>query len=277
MWKHKISQTLLWMLTAGCMSCQQVRQSIHDTLYGVSKESSNRPAADDDAGQTGSHVETSSSSSTYSSSSGTTVIEFNSPNIGKGMPRRLVTRNSNGDSSVIIINNSGVKVSFSKGTPGEKAADFLYDPVALKAAEKALRMQPELAGKKIYLYKGIHFYGNQVIHVMVQQPDHPGNIDEYRFRDGVWSDPKPVQISARDNLSNRLYPLDDFRFLRVATIYGHCKQKADSIAGATAPDHIYASFEYGHVTWNPRSINGSRERYAISFTDAGDIKSFFRE
>lgn len=224
-------------LVTGCMSCQPFRDSIHDTFYGHHTDSIHQPAGRRTASR---KVESSSSSSTVTSSSSSTVT-----------------------SSTVVTSHS--------------SDGFLADATGLKAAEHALRRLPVFAGKDIYLYEGIHFYDDGRIITKVQHPQNPAYIDAYEFGNGSWKAPKPVQLSVHDEIGKRLVKLDDISFASVAAVCRNYRLKADSVTGADPVTHIYAIFRDNSFNWYPQSVDGSRERYFISFTKDGNLQRFHRE
>lgn len=230
-----------------CMSCNQFRESIHDTLYGSATDSSYKdlPADQESSGFT-----TSSSSSTHLSSSTThtTIVE---------------QRNG----ATIIYNSTK--------TSGDD--DFIGNAAKLIAAESALRALPAFAGKSIHLYRAIHFYADGRINVTIQHPENAAYIDEYNYNNGKWEEPKPVQMSVRDKIRESLISLDDISFVSVAAVYRTYNRKANDIAGVKSLTHIYGIIGGNSITWYPQSINGSRERYFISFTPTGGLKDYYRE
>lgn len=230
-----------------CMSCNQFRESIHDTLYGSDTDSSYKDLS---SGQEETSSTTSSSThlSMSTSTTNTTVVE---------------QRNG----TTIIYNSTK--------TSGDN--DFLGNAAKLAAAEHALRELPAFAGKSIHLYRAIHFYEDGRINVTIQHPQNPKYIDEYNYRDGEWEEPKPVQMSVRDNISESLISLDDISFASVAAVYRSYSRQAEDIEGAKRLTHIYGIFGGNSITWYPQSINGSREKYFISFTPDGSLKDYHRE
>ncbi|MET3879570.1 hypothetical protein [Chitinophaga sp. OAE865] len=229
-----------------CVSCSQFRESIHDTLYGSDTDSSYKdlPASQDEA------VTTTSSSSGASVSSNTTTT-----------------------TTTIEYRNGTTIIHNSRTTKG----NFLSDAIALLDAEKALRALPAFAGKSIYLYKAIHFYNDGRINVNIQHPENPEYIDEYNYSNGKWQNPKPVQLSVHDNISEALISLDNISFVCASVVYRNYNRKAENIEGAAPLTHVYGIFGANGLTWYPQSINGSRERYFISFTPAGGVKDYYRE
>jgi len=156
--------------------------------------------------------------------------------------------------------------------------DFLQDTVALRQAEKALNSLPQFAGKKIRLYRDIHFYQDGRISLKLQNPENPEYVDEYRYKDKVWDKPTPVQISTRENTATKRMDLDKISFETVATIVHHYNEKAEGIEGAGPLTHVYGIiWDSGQLMWYPRNINGSRKRYGIEFTLDGRVKRFQQE
>ncbi len=241
--------TGLTMILMLCVSCNQFRESIHDTLYGSDTDSSykNLPANQDGETTTSSNSGTSTSAHmSISTTTTTTTIEH---------------RNG-----TTIIHNSRTRNS-----------GFLSDAIALLNAENALRALPAFAGKSIYLYKAVHFYNDGRINVNVQHPQHPEYIDEYNYRNGKWEGPKPVQLSVHDNITRSLINLDHVCFVCASVVYGNYNRKAREVEGAESPAHIYGIIGAGKLTWYPQSINGSREKYFISFNQSGGVKEYYRE
>ena len=223
-WRTKIifmEMNIRYILTAalimGNMSCNPLRQSIHDTLYGSPS-----------AGQTNDNA----------------------------------TRVEQHSSTTITVSSSSHQ-EYSSPT-----GNFLGNAAALAAAENALRNLPAFAGKQIAAYEAIQFYDNGRINLELQHPTRPDYIDAYCFNKGSWQAPAPVQLSVHDDIKAGLVNLDKIHFADVATVYNNYRRKADSIEGAAPFTHIYAVIS---------GDSGSRERYFISFTAAGNIDRFYRE
>jgi|GEM_PF-284613 len=238
--KQQMQKILSVILISGCTSCSQFRDSIHDTLYGTQKVT---PA------NTGG----SSAGRVMESDSDTVRIEFN-------------------------VSSSSTTVSHSTtSSSGKTSPGFLGNKSRLKAAELSLRKLPAFSGKKIYLYRFIHFYDDGRINVQLQNPENPEYVDEYSYSKGSWQTPKPVQLSVHDNIKKSLVKLDDVDFENAGKIYRLYSAKANNVAGSPPLTHVYAIFDNNTISWYPQSISGSRERYFISFEPNGDLKSFYRQ
>jgi hypothetical protein len=185
----------------------------------------------------------------------------------------MVERSS---SSTTVTSSSSSTVT-SSAVASSSSDDFLADATGLKTAEQALRRLPAFAGKDIYLYEAIHFYDDGRIITKVQHPQNPAYIDAYEFGNGSWKAPKPVQLSVHDDIEKRLVKLDEISFVSVAAVCRNYRLKADSITGADPITHIYAIFRNNDFNWYPQSLDGSRERYFISFTKDGNLQRFYRE
>lgn len=185
---------------------------------------------------------------------------------------RMVEHSSS--STTVTSSTSSTVTSSSVATSSD---GFLANATGLKTAEQALRRLPAFAGKDIYLYEAIHFYDDGRIITKVQHPQNPAYVDQYEFGNGSWKTPKPVQLSVHDDIEKRLVKLDDISFANVAAVCRNYRLKADSITGADPITHIYAIFRDNSFNWYPQSLDGSRERYFISFTKDGNLQRFYRE
>ncbi|MGO4291113.1 hypothetical protein [Chitinophaga sp. RAB17] len=233
----QLQKIITIVLVTGCMSCQSFRDSIHDTFNGTNTDSTRQ------------HAGTPAANRMVEESSSTTVT------------------------SSTVHTSSTVTSS----TEHSSSDGFLANAARLTAAEQALRHLPAFAGKDIYLYEGIHFYDDGRIGTKVQHPQNPAYIDEYEFVNGHWKAPEPVQLSVHDDIQKRLIKLDDISFGSVATVYRNYQLKADSVTGTKSLTHIYAIFDNKGFSWYPQSLDGSRERYFISFTKDGNLQRFYRE
>ncbi|WP_068845190.1 hypothetical protein [Flavobacterium chilense] len=155
-----------------------------------------------------------------------------------------------------------------------KSVDLLTDTATLEKAEEALRKLPQYAGKEIFIYSTLYFYNDGLINVMLQHPENPKYVDIYDYKDGKWSEPKPLQLSVRDNVQKRLVPLNTIKFVNVAKVAAIYNKKAEGVEGAKPLTSAYVSIWDNKMRWYPSNINGSRERYSIEFNDDGTLKSF---
>ncbi|MCC9061453.1 hypothetical protein [Flavobacterium piscisymbiosum] len=158
-----------------------------------------------------------------------------------------------------------------------KNVNFLTDTNELEKAEEALRKLPQYAGKEIFIYSTLYFYNDGLINVMLQHPTNPKYVDIYDYKDGKWSEPKPLQLSVRDEVQKRLVSLNKIKFVNVAKVTSTYNEKAKEIEGAKPLTSAYVSIWDNKMRWYPSSINGSRERYSIQFNDDGSLKAFKQE
>lgn len=155
-----------------------------------------------------------------------------------------------------------------------KGVDFLTDTNALEKAEETLRKLPQYSGKEIFVYSTLYFYNDGRIDVMLQHPKNPKYVDMYDYNGNKWSEPKPVQLSVRDEVEKRLVSLNKIKFVNVAKITAIYNEKAKEIEGAKPLSSTYVSIWDNVMHWYPTSINGSRERYSIQFNEDGTLKTF---
>ncbi|MBS7232217.1 hypothetical protein KHA90_14415 [Flavobacterium psychroterrae] len=158
-----------------------------------------------------------------------------------------------------------------------KNIDFLTDINALENAEEALRKLPQYAGKEIFIYSTLYFYNDGLINVMLQHPTNPKYVDIYTYQNGKWSEPKPLQLSVRDDVGKRLVSLNKIKFVNVAKVTTIYNKKAAEVEGAKTLTNAYVSIWDNKMRWYPTNINGSRERYSIQFNDDGTLKSFHQD
>ncbi|MEY8760030.1 hypothetical protein [Chryseobacterium tongliaoense] len=158
-----------------------------------------------------------------------------------------------------------------------KNTDFLTNEKKLNNAEEALKKLPQYLGKEIFIYSSIHFYNDGRIRVMLQHPQNPEYIDNYVYENETWSEPKPEQLSVKDNIRSRLVSLQKISFTNVARAASVYNEKTKQIEGAEPITSIYISIWNNNLRWSPGSINGSRERYSIELNQNGTLKKFERE
>jgi hypothetical protein len=158
-----------------------------------------------------------------------------------------------------------------------KTTVLLKDKKELNKAEQALKKLPQYSGKEIFVYSTLYFYNDGRINIMLQHPENKKYIDTYEYRNGVWSDPKPVQLSVRDDIQKRLVPLNTISFTNAAKVFELYNKKAEEVEGASPATSIYISIWDNKMRWYPSTINGSRERYSIQFNDDGTLKTFTQD
>lgn len=158
-----------------------------------------------------------------------------------------------------------------------KNVDLLTDIQGLEKAEESLRKLPQYAGKEIFIYSTLYFYNDGLINVMLQHPTNPKYVDIYDYKDGKWSEPKPLQLSVREEVQKRLVSLNKIKFVNVAKVTATYNEKVKEIEGAKPLTSAYVSIWDNKMRWYPSSISGSRERYSIQFNDDGSLKAFKQE
>jgi hypothetical protein len=155
-----------------------------------------------------------------------------------------------------------------------KSKDFLTNTTALKKAEASLRNLPQYRGKEIFIYRSVHFYDDGSIHIMLRHPENPDYVDSYEYQDGVWSKPKPEQLSVNVDIASRSVSLNEVNFTSIANITRLYNEKAAQIEGARPTTNAYMVVWDKVIRWYPGTINGSRERYSIEFNNDGTLKNF---
>lgn len=161
----------------------------------------------------------------------------------------------------------------------EEVVELLNNVEELQKAEDALRNLPQFKGKELRLFQNVNFYGGNYprIELEVLNPDNLKEVDHYTYKHGEWSAPQPVQITGDGDMMANTTPLKDVKFATVATIYKNWNEKAKTVEGADEPlTFIYFSKQvyWNDQYWAASTIDGTRERYSISFKLDGSIREF---
>ena len=158
--------------------------------------------------------------------------------------------------------------------PVTKARKGMLSASQLAQAEEKLRQLPQYRDREIVVYESVHFYEDGSIKLALQHPENPKYVDAYQYKDGYWSEPKPVQAR---NIERRTFPLSKINFADAHKIMQIYNDKAAQVEGAKPTTSAYISIWDDGMRWFPSTINGSRERYDIQFNNNGTLKSFRQE
>ena len=169
----------------------------------------------------------------------------------------------------------GSKVETTKDE-AQQSGNFLTDVTALQKAEAELKALPKFSGKEVNVFQNVHFYNDGRIMIELQDPDKPENIDHYEYANGKWGEPQPVQISGDGNMKDNTTPLNDIQFATVATVARNWNEKAAAVEGVEPLSMVYFFLNVmsGERYWNANTINGTREKYHITFNMDGSVKEF---
>jgi len=176
-----------------------------------------------------------------------------------------------------LINEALEKHSAAVNNTENKAGDLLKDPNRLEKAEESLKKLPQYAGKEIFVYSTLYFYNDGTINIMLQHPENKKYVDTYEYKNNTWSEPKPVQLSVRDDVQKRLVPLKNISFTNAAKVFDIYNKKTAEVEGAKPATSVYISIWDNKIRWYPSNISGSRERYSIQFNEDGTLKSFTQD
>lgn len=87
-----------------------------------------------------------------------------------------------------------------------------------------------------------------------------------------------MQISGGGDMNANITPLSQINFTTVATIYQNWNEKAKTVEGAenNPLTHVYYSLfvPMQRREWRTNSVDGTREKYEISFNIDGSVKDF---
>ncbi|WP_293785917.1 hypothetical protein [uncultured Pedobacter sp.] len=141
--------------------------------------------------------------------------------------------------------------------PAIKARKVTLSVAELESAEEKLRKLPQYRNKEIVVYESVHFYEDCSINLSLQHPENPKYVDAYQYKDGAWSEPKPVLAR---NIERRTFPLSKRNFAAAQKVIQIYNEKAAEIEGAKPTTTAYISIWDNGMRWFPSSINGSPER-----------------
>jgi len=158
--------------------------------------------------------------------------------------------------------------------PAGKVRRGMLSASQLAQAEEKLRQLPQYRDREIVLYESVHFYEDGSIKLALQHPENPKYVDAYQYKDGYWSEPKPVQAR---NIERRTFPLRKINFADAHKVMQIYNDKAAQVEGAKPTSTAYISIWDDNMRWFPSTINGSRERYDLQFNKDGTLKSFRQE
>lgn len=138
-----------------------------------------------------------------------------------------------------------------------------------------------MKGKKINVFQDIYFY-REFISLSIQNPDNPKNVDNYKWRNGKWSDPQPVQISGNGDMSDNLFSISEVKFQEASTVYANYITKAKTVEGAKLDDPSFVVMfrlivTNGKREWRTDNIKGTREKYSITYNLDGSVNSFKKD
>lgn len=158
------------------------------------------------------------------------------------------------------------------------SSNLLADTKLLQDAENSLKNLPQFKGKEIKIFQKVYFYEDGRIILSIQDPSKPENIDEYKFQNGKWQEPIPMQISGDGDMDSNIFSLNTIKFETVANINKQTQDKTKDIEGAEPLSSIFyamnpATGEYRWLT----SIQATRGSYTGIYNADGTLKSFEKD
>lgn len=165
----------------------------------------------------------------------------------------------------------------------EEVVELLNNVEELQKAEDALRNLPQFKGKELRVFQHVHFYGGEYPRITIEilNPDNQKDVDHYEYKNGQWSEPQPVQISGNGDMTANTTPLKDIKFVTVATVFKNWNEKAKTVEGADKDPLDYIFFDLWVPTqkreWDASTIEGTREKYNITFNLDGSVKEFKKQ
>jgi hypothetical protein len=195
----------------------------------------------------------------------------------KSIDDTLNTANSQSENLPEGANNNSFSTDTNLATKEsiDKLNPLISQKEKLEQAEEQLRKLPQFAGKSIFIYEFIHFYGDGRIITTLQNPENPNYVDEYTYKDGQWQDPQPVILSKSDDVKGSLVNLNKLPFHNANNVYKTLLEKRKEV-GSDSDNYyiIYARTIGNEINWYPGSIDNKRSIYNIEYHEDGTLKSF---
>lgn len=263
------------------ISCDQIEKSIRDTKKPVPENFGSNSS-------TSSTYSSSATTITASPETATALIEayfeqhknsttaIDDSTLMRIIEMQLKSSGSELDNEAVLdlIRQQLKQLHSSENQVRNTQANYVESAGKLDAIKADLQNLPQFKGKKIMMYRGIYMYksgGDWIINISIQDPDKHENIDAYTYRDGKWQDPRPEQSPSRDELSEYLSPLSNFKFSAAQKVFTLSAQKAKDIEGAKPVENMHYYYRKGDRAEWEVYINGTRNRYTLNFDQEGNF------
>lgn len=158
----------------------------------------------------------------------------------------------------------------------------LTDAAKLQKVQDELLALPQFAGKELKFFQGVNFTDIQ-ISIDIQDPDKPENIDNYIYKwsDGKWSEPTPVQLSGGGDLEPNLTPMHDLRFADVADkfikLYNETVEKDDLTPIEEVPSVVsYVLFVPNQDRFWQASLDTDRAKMLLRMNTDGTFREILK-
>ena len=158
----------------------------------------------------------------------------------------------------------------------KSSKSFFTEPGLVAKAISDLKETPELKGKDIQVFQNVLIndadgIGNMIdINVLV--PGSNDKVNNYKFQNGKWSKPSPVQITGEGDMADNVMPIDSIDYNKVTDIYKAAEEKAKTIEnGKVKKSLIYIYYIDDHKYNAYINIEGSREKYTAKFDAQGNL------
>lgn len=165
---------------------------------------------------------------------------------------------------------------------GDKNANVFTDQGLANKIMDDLKNRPELKGHDLKamddIYLMYHKETGMTGRIDVQKPGTTDQVVRYDYKDGKWSDPKPLELIGPGKLEENLGDLNSIDFNKVTDIYKVAEEKAKSIEGGKVEDVIWYDYRINRGVFEATiKINGTKERYALRFDAQGNFIKEIKE
>lgn len=176
--------------------------------------------------------------------------------------------------SVFFIAGCGDAVSSLTG--GGNKGNVLTDPGYANKLFDELKNRDELKGHDLKAMSGITVdnrkeLGN-IIMIQIQKPGTTDKVDGYRYQNGKWSGPEPVQLTGDGDLADNVGSISAIDFNKIPDMYKIAQEKAKSIEGGEVKYGITYQFSIENAVFTASiTVDGAREKYNLTFDAQGNL------
>lgn len=176
--------------------------------------------------------------------------------------------------SVVFLVGCGDTVSSLTG--GGSKSNVLTEPGLANKIIDELKNREELKGHDLKAMDGITFnyykdLGNIVL-IQIQKPGTTDKVDGYRYENGKWSGPQPVQLTGDGVLADNVGAISTIDFNKVPEIYKVSEEKAKSIEGGEVKHGVFYSYSVDEGVFTASTtVDGAREQYTLRFDAQGNL------
>lgn len=175
--------------------------------------------------------------------------------------------------SMVFLVGCGDTVS---SLTGGSKSNILTEPGLANKVIDELKNKDELKGHDLKAMDGIIFnyykeLGNIVI-INIQKPGTTDKVDGYKYENGKWNGPQPVQLTGDGVLADNVGAISTIDFNKIPDMYKVAQEKAKSIEGGEVENGVFYSYSVNDGVFTAMiTVAGAREKYDLRFDAQGNL------